>query len=187
MLSSVEKSGDLNPQDLKMEHGFVIRLKCQIIKKLRKYGQSNKPYTITVLPVFIQSYSRFECAKTLSAISGYVKNVYKSYLTAALEMGAENEKTFSNYLRRAKLRCAEWNISITILLAVLCSFPKYKKTPNFSDFSFYERWTHFELLSKAYCRELGKNQNNRANTLLGVFQCQYVMAILSRNCLALGP
>jgi len=136
VLNSVKNNGDFNTQDLQRDHGFVIRLKCPIIGKLRKYGLSSKPYTLTVLPVFIQSYSRFECGKILSAISGYVKNVYKSHLTATLEMRAENEKTFSNYLHRAKLRCAEWNISITILLAVLCSVPKYKKHQIFLIFLF---------------------------------------------------
>ena len=168
----------------------TIRLICNTNKQLNKRYNLSLPYSVTILPSFISPYSRHTVKQVTTAIANYANDRTKNIVEAAYDMGAENEKTFLRYYKRFKERYETWRTVITSKLAKLNISSLWKRQPVFMQITpqpIKRKWENFCLLVDEYCSEISKIKNSSNIVLFGLFNIQYVLAIIGETNKGLGP
>lgn len=158
----------------------VIRLYCPFAQ------ENNQQYTITILPSWLQPYLRRLVNFVITAVDKYVNGITREYHVAALDMGAESDRTFRRYFYRIRSRIREWNACLATLLAMANVASSYKKQPAELSFVLRLHWECFKSQSKLYCQWLEENSSNHM-PLYGDWQIRYILAILGKSVLGLGP
>lgn len=158
----------------------VIRLYCP-------FSHKNKiQYTITILPSWLQPYLRRVVNLVIDAIDKYVQGFARDYTVAALEMGAESDRTFRRYFYRVRSRIADWNTHLAKLLASSNLYPEAKKQPVKMSAIFSFRWEILLRQTKKYCDWLDENGKTYL-PLFGQWQIRYILSFSGFNGLGLGP
>lgn len=161
----------------------VFRIFCENNQNKRRRTGKEIQYTLTILPSFLQPYSRFHLGSIVYAFVQYLSRRAESYLDAAVDMGAENAKTFARYFRRMKTGIGAWTSFLHDKLLALDDETPWGRKPKRQEPLTY-RWTAFVRLGKRLAV-----QTHRLPDIPLVLRDHrgYVFALLSQNRLGLGP
>lgn len=157
---------------------FVIRVKCENRKG------TGKQYTITLLPHFLHPYSRRLTENILKAADSYIKKTSKDYQQAAMEMHADNEKTFKLYWDRIRERVSKWQLVIATCIAELDQSPPNKRE-DINLKTIFLQWEYWNKLLDEYHIQYSRYGRKRMDTRKDAIR--YILMICAQKGCGLGP
>lgn len=163
---------------------FVVKLICLHNYSLKKIKNRKIPYTITVLPAFIQPYARKTTQTIVSISEQYINNEITTQQEAAFFMGSESSNSFNRYYSRIANRIDAWNISLAKKISDSTGTSDYQKAPYIQK-TFKQKWEDFITHVNTYYTAI-----DRLPTGLVVLKENRVCVILALFCMSikgLGP
>lgn len=164
----------------------VCKINQKIYKRLAPDSSSTsgkqrckKQTTLTIMPSLVLPYARFRTASILNALFKFETGECTSAQEAALEMGAENVKTFTKYHARAQNGIGRW-IAAAASLSPADAEKIVKQSRPFG-----HSWRVYDGLVRAYADE---NQKIPGTPLITVARMhEYFQTAFAQKGVGLSP
>jgi hypothetical protein len=163
----------------------VLRIRCGVNKKIREETGKKIQYTLTILPSFLQPYSRFHLHCIIYSFVQYFSGRASNFLMAAVDMGAQNEKTFRKYYYRMKNGIHGWTAFIREKLSAIDDELPWSRIPQKKELLKYQ-WCIFVRLGKRLSMHADTVPGSPVVILIRTHR-EFVFAMLSQNRMGLGP
>ena len=160
----------------------VVRIICPL--NLNTSLIEMKQYTITVLPAFIQPYARKKTQDIIDTCHKYINGTYKNQIQAAVNLGAENVKSFTRYLNRINVRISDWIVLLSSKISHVSGKNKYLAKP-FKLENIKHKWNQFSIKVREYFEEI--NKLNSGFIIIAKCQIIFILAVFTLNNTGLGP
>ena len=159
-----------------------MRIICP--RNLNESSLKTKQYTITILPAFIQPYARKKTQDIIDACHKYINGTYKNQIQSAVNLGAENVKSFIRYFNRVKTRISDWIVLLSSKISHISGENKYFAKP-FKLENIKYKWNQFTLKVREYFKEI--NKLNSGFIILAKYQITFILAVFTLSNTGLGP
>ena len=160
----------------------VVRIIC--LRNNNVPSIEKEQYTLTILPAFIQPYARKKTQDIIDTCHRYIDGTYKNQIQAAVNLGAENIRSFTRYINRVKARISDWIVLLSSKISHISGKNKYFAKP-FKLENIKYKWNQFTLKVREYFEEL--NKLNSGFITLAKCQITFILAVFTLNNTGLGP
>jgi hypothetical protein len=163
----------------------VVRIVCQVRKRLRIKTGILRQYTLTILPPFLIPHARVTFSGLSQAISLYLEGRDPDLVLNTLS--ADDPRTFALHFGRVTDRGPDWNLKIARWLIEAGKPSAQCETVAFFTKSIRENhpWERFERLASDLCLRL--MSISRTGVVLKQEQPLWVHARLTYSGMGLGP
>lgn len=162
----------------------AIKIKCEDNHKINIKTGSKLPYTLTILPAFIQPYARKSTDIIINAIDGHINNPAQTKIESAIRLGVENTSSFNLYFNRIVNRIDDWSINILQKISEVSGINDYERRP-FESNNINQKWNYFICLADKYCDVIEELKSRVL--LLKKNRMVFIFALLGMNLKCLGP